>query len=84
MEKIKQLHRRGLGSKAIATDTIIANATIGGVPEKSNQAFKEWFPPTFPPQVPSVTGWGIVVLVTMLAVLMPLALRQRMLFNIRR
>ena len=52
----------------VGADTIVA--TGGG--ETSNEAYKTWSTV----QVPSVTGWGIVAAVIILAVLTPLALRR--------
>jgi hypothetical protein len=61
-------------------DTIVATALIGDDPaqlETSNPAFKNWGPPEFPPQVPGMTGWGILAAAIVLTSLIPLALRRR-------
>lgn len=60
---------------SVGQDTIIAS----GAGVTSNQAKKEWNGngPGPVPQVPSMTGWGILAAGIILAVLIPLALRRR-------
>lgn len=61
-------------------DKIVATCTCPatGQPLTSNDAWKTWTPGNGPgPQVPGMTGWGIMAAAIMLAALIPLALRRR-------
>jgi len=62
------------GDSGEGTDTIKATAPLA-----SSQATKVWEIITPPPQVPGITGWGIMAAAILLAVLIPLALRRRVL-----
>lgn len=62
------------GDGGEGTDTIEATAPLA-----SSQATKVWeiiITPPPPPQVPGITGWGIMAAAILLAILIPLALRR--------
>lgn len=61
----------------LGDDTIVA--TNGG--ETSNEASKTWETVGPGPQVPGMTGWGIMAAAIILAILIPLALRRRQLVS---
>jgi len=69
------------GDGGTGTDTIEATAVDpAGAPLISSQATKVW---EVPPQVPSMTWWGIAAAAIILGLLIPLGLRRRRLLASR-
>jgi hypothetical protein len=73
----------------VGTDTIVATAEDPENPPNiltSKVATKDWEEDgvTPPPQVPSITEWGIIVTAILLAGLIPIALRRRALSSVSR
>lgn len=68
----------------VGQDTIEATCydEVTQVDVTSNTVTKDWEEPYIPPQVPSMTQWGIMATVIVLAALTPLVLRRRLLSGV--